>query len=851
MKNLGCVCEHGPHAHPIMRGMNAEGFFRSRQTARYPESFCSSFAANVQVLLSKQGQALNLRAALALIPRKGLQQFPWAVHDGAGKHSYADWSTPQSPDVLKSLRTFLLQVTASLQGTARILQRRLEPSKEPLFSAAEVANVREQFFSALGVEAPSDAWVVREHQPLFLNALEAVANKCGDPDVLLFPALKAGVSTGYLSDIPASNCFWPNTVESEDSVPLSIHLQNWRSATVDPSVTRRLLQEELDQGFCFKFEGSLADAQRAWPLGVAIGKLSVVRAPGRSERLCLDNSVCGTNANCWVPEKQHMPSVRDVVHSFPIRECSQTQGALSIDIKPAHKRCVVKPAEQGLLGFSCENLDGSNSLYFYRTCPFGATFAQHWWGRLGSVILRILHILIWVAHTGHLFVDDYLFSQEASVLPATSAMICMFMQVMGIPLSWHKLQLSVRVSWIGWDFQFSAGIVLLKESKRLKLLGMVQDLRKNPCLTKKDLERFIGLALWATNLFPVMKSMLHTFYHDLFSPAATNYSIPPERWHELPHYLSPTMQFLATPPGTGIPLHSTLLAARHQALHSLQDLQKIKVSEGSSGERSPRDWAWATAGPLPPSSAMAPSSQGACCGFSANLQRRLLRMEQNLQDGPSCLGKEGRQLCTTASLGSWSKGMASAELGARDVFEFRAALQPLVDGILVKMTQPAALRKQLGWPGRCHSMLWSERDAFGVPSWIQDSQLHCEAVDGDLVKSHYAMLSLAALCLEVKAAGPACSEGSPRKRVASAGGQIFLHAAPIQEQTVLGLYGNYGNRTRGPLKTHRAKMCSYGRRTLGPYKSHWATRNYGKRSQGPLKSLRTQKCEGRRAREPP
>eukprot|EP00439_Symbiodinium_sp_Y106_P010814 s5865_g1.t1 len=95
-------------------------------------------------------------------------------------------------------------------------------------------------------------------------------------------------------------------------------------------------------------------------------------------------------------------------------------------------------------------------------------------------------------------------------------------------------------------------------------------------------------------------------------------------------------------------------------------------------------------------------------------------------------------------------------------------------------------------------MLWSERDAFGVPSWIQDSQLHCEAADGDLVKPHRAMLNLAALCLdnvvqcqrlEVKAAGSACSEGSPRKRVASAGGQTFLHAAPIREQTVLGLCG--------------------------------------------------------------
>ena len=97
-----------------------------------PRVFLSSFAAIVQVLLSKQGQALHLRVALALIPREGLQQPPWAVHAGAGKPSCADWSTPQSPIVLKSLRTFLLQVTASLQGATRILQRRLEPSKKLL-----------------------------------------------------------------------------------------------------------------------------------------------------------------------------------------------------------------------------------------------------------------------------------------------------------------------------------------------------------------------------------------------------------------------------------------------------------------------------------------------------------------------------------------------------------------------------------------------------------------------------------------------------------------------------------------------------------------------------------------------
>ncbi|CAE7285202.1 unnamed protein product [Symbiodinium sp. CCMP2592] len=482
LRNMGCVCEHGRDAHPVMRGLDGSGLFKSRKTAQYPEALATTFAAQIRGLLEKSGPPLSVQEALTLVPRKPMDQLPWAVHDGAGRHSHADWRAPCTPDFLRNLRSFLLQVTASMCGPARLLQRRNEPSKEPLFSASEVALAREGFFSALGIAAPANAWSQRAHQPLCLHALEAVAQVSLDPDTTLFPALKAGVQTGFQADIPPSNCFWPNIRESLDDVPLSIHLQNWRSATVEPAVARRLLQEELDQGFCFKFEGSLADAQQRWPLG--------------------------------------------------------------------------EP-------------DGSNALYFYRTCPFGATFAQHWWGRLGSCILRILRILIYIAHTGRLWtitssLRSYLFFQQ---------------QIMGVPLSWHKLQISVRVTWIGWDFQYSAGIVLLKESKRLKLLGMVQDLRKNPRLTKKDLERFIGLALWATSLFPVMKSMLHTFYHDLYSPAATNYSIPPEPWHELPRYLTPDLHFTVTPPGTGIPLNSKLLSARHQDLHSLQDLDKVRVSD--------------------------------------------------------------------------------------------------------------------------------------------------------------------------------------------------------------------------------------------------------------------------------
>ena len=70
----------------------------------------------------------------------------------------------------------------------------------------------------------------------------------------------------------------------------------------------------------------------------------------------------------------------------------------------------------------------------------------------------------------------------------------------------------------------------LKEDKRLRLLGMVQSLLHAPRANRKDLERFIGLAMWACILFPVMRCVLHTFYHDLYSPAVTNYGMDPAAW---------------------------------------------------------------------------------------------------------------------------------------------------------------------------------------------------------------------------------------------------------------------------------------------------------------------------------
>ena len=435
---IAAKCTHPHGSHRPQKGW-AEGAWLSRNTAEYPPELRQAFASCISHLVSGSGVSLSLPQAVHLVPVKNLSQQPLAIHDGGGRASCPDWSKPHSKDYLGPLRSVLLDFCTKAKAPQRLLARATQPSSDPLFTDSEVSAARSLFFPALGFQEPSDAWHVRADQPLCLNALHRIANLCEDADIHLFPSLKQGVCAGFLNDIPPSHSFWANANDPVEDVPLSLHFQNWRSAHVDEAITEALLQEELDAGFCYRYSDTVEDARSEWPVGLALGKLGVVRAPNRKERLILDNSVCGTNSNCFVPERQLMPSVRDVMASFPLRGDPRHQSALSLDIKSAHKRVVIKSSERGLLGFTWGGalLQGS---------PLRGHLLSTLVGAAGACLLRLLHILVWVAHSAHLFVDDYLISQQSDLLPHFGSVVILFLQVMGVPLSWKNFKLPLRSS---------------------------------------------------------------------------------------------------------------------------------------------------------------------------------------------------------------------------------------------------------------------------------------------------------------------------------------------------------------------------------------------------------------------
>ena len=205
---------------------------------------------------------------------------------------------------------------------------------------------------------------------------------------------------------------------------------------------------------------SLEDAQAQFPLGISIGKLGVATAEGRPPRLVVDSSVLGLNGRCKIPEKSTLPTAREIVRSFPIRGTNKCLSGFSLDVKSAHKRIVLHPDERGLVGFSLEG-----PLYFYYVTPFGAVFSATWWSRLGGFILRCFHHLIWMSHAGFLYVDDFLFFMDSSMMPLAAALLCIFSQITGIPISWRKTTLGPVVDYIGWEFNFHSGIVIIPAPK--------------------------------------------------------------------------------------------------------------------------------------------------------------------------------------------------------------------------------------------------------------------------------------------------------------------------------------------------------------------------------------------------
>ena len=200
-----------------------------------------------------------------------------------------------------------------------------QSSDSPPFPDSSVSRAREAIAFALGLQSPL-AVLQPEDQPFFVNLLSAVAHVCGDVDRGLPDLLAEGVSTGCLQPIPYSGAFFPAEpgISFDSSAPFSECEGNWSKAEDNPDTTHELIQEDIKQGFVFQVEGGEEAAKRQWPNAVAMGKLNLAIAEGKSPRLVLDSSVPGVNSRVELYERVEHPSLLTLKQSLRAPEVCQT-----------------------------------------------------------------------------------------------------------------------------------------------------------------------------------------------------------------------------------------------------------------------------------------------------------------------------------------------------------------------------------------------------------------------------------------------------------------------------------------------------------------------------------------------
>ena len=324
--------------------------------------------------------------------------------DGSGLHGTGDWSFPPAGavDVLGPLRKTLLKTVVSLNMPQRLVAHSALESEKPLLEDAEIELVRSvvsNFCSGLG---QSGCTSVAPGQPFTLDLLESLRRLGGFCDPTLVCSLRDGVSTGVLSPLIPSGR-WPRSNLSPCLGPsLEWCDGNWKSASTDEPALRRLVEQEVHDGFVAEFHGTLADAQKLWPSGVAKGKLGIARSAGHTDRLILGTTISGVNPMAIVPEKTMVPGPFDVRHHVQPNP-DKRRVALVIDVSKAHKRIKLARADQGLMLF-----EAANRLYHYLVCHFGDTISELWWKRVAVLITYIAHSLLWTQHGGHVYVDDWL-----------------------------------------------------------------------------------------------------------------------------------------------------------------------------------------------------------------------------------------------------------------------------------------------------------------------------------------------------------------------------------------------------------------------------------------------------------
>ncbi len=438
------------------------------------------------------------------------------IIDGAGICSLGRWPPWRRPRPsarrLIEVRAMLIETVCSLESLAGVSAgevfgrlARGEVAEDP-FPAHLTQSMAERLmcvFDGHGIGArpqPED-----REQPIRIRLLQALLREANDPDDVGMTQFAKGVKIGVGIKMPRTPAVYLRKTrwrlaaqaEQQDGSTLGYEAawrDNYRPAVLHREELRRQLDEHVDRGMAIRLPA--ADAVTRFP-NLSVNSLNAVEKLGEkgeviSIRLVMDGTHgVSINPRIRTRDQDQSPIAPDVKRAQREQAVTRRPVGLGVDVRDAHRLVQVHHSDWGLQVCRAE---AGGDVYCYMCGVFGISSIGYFWSRIGGALVRAVHHVmtpedeLWLM----LMADDLKLECTAPAPEIRIVAVLLFWVLLGVPISWHKIQGGDSISWIGYEVNLRELALGISAGRALWAVNWLRRMARDGLADIDDLRRGIG-----------------------------------------------------------------------------------------------------------------------------------------------------------------------------------------------------------------------------------------------------------------------------------------------------------------------------------------------------------------------